>query len=76
MAGFVGFAILEIGGVEIGGAGLIIIEALVPERFEIKKMSGVFLDRPFVAAPARKSFARQPADGIGQPFRRFPEPFQ
>jgi hypothetical protein len=46
MGGRVRFAVLKIGGMKLSGAGVIIIEALVPQRFKIEEMSGIFLDRP------------------------------
>ena len=76
MGGFVRLAILKIGCVQFGSAGVVIIEPLVPERFEIKEMPGIFLDRPFAVSPANQDFGRQSTNGIGQAFRRAPEPLQ
>ena len=76
MGGLVGLAILEIGRVQVRRSGVVIIEALVPQRFEIEKMSGIFLDRPFAVMLSGKDFGWQSADGIGQAFRRAPEPLQ
>ena len=39
-------------------------------------MSGIFLDRPLALVPPREDFGRQSADGLGQAFRRAPEPLQ
>ena len=46
MGGFVRFAILEIGRVQFGGAGVVIIQPQVPQRFQIEKVTDIFLDRP------------------------------
>ena len=46
MGGRVGLAVLEIGGMQLRGAGIVIIEPLFPQRFEIGEVSGVLLDRP------------------------------
>ena len=63
VGGFVSFAVLEIGGVKCFSAAGVIVEALVPERFEVEEVAGVFLDRPFVIAAFGQDFAREAVDG-------------
>lgn len=76
MAGFVGFAIFKVGGMQLGSADIVIIETLFPERLEIEEVASVFLDRPFAVMASSKDFGRQFADGIGQAFRSSPKSFQ
>jgi hypothetical protein len=59
----VGFAIFEIGGMKRFGAASVIVEALVPERFEIEKVAGIFLDRPFIVVAFGQSFGSEAVDG-------------
>ena len=73
MGGFVGFAVFQVGGMKRAGAGGVIVEALFPERFEIEKVSGVFLDRPFAVALSREDFGREAVNGIREPVRRLPK---
>ena len=76
MGGLVGFAILEIGGVQLRRAGVVIIEPLVPQRFEIQEVSGIFLDRPFAFGLSGEDFGRQSAHGFGQAFRGSAKPLE
>ena len=76
MGALVRFAILEIGRVQFGGAGVVIIQAQVPQRFEIGKVTGIFLDRPLPFWLPGEHLWRQSANRIGQAFRREPKPFQ
>ncbi len=69
VGGFVRFSVLEIGGMQLGGAGVVIVETLVPERFEVEEMAGVFLDGPFSVGAVREDFRRQVAHGGGEAFR-------
>jgi hypothetical protein len=76
MGGLVCFAILEIGRVQLRGPGVVIIQPQVPQRFEIEKVTGIFLDGPLALAPPGQDLRRQPANSTSQPFRREAEPFQ
>ena len=73
MMGFVGLAVFQVGGVKCNSAGGVIVEALLPERLEIEKVAGVFLDRPFAVRLSGEDFGRESADGGAQPVRRLPE---
>ena len=44
MGGLVRFAVFQIGWMQLRRAGLVVIKPLVPQRFEIEKVSGIFLD--------------------------------
>ena len=62
----------EIGRVQLRSAGVVIIEPLVPQRFEIEQVSRVFLDRPFSFVLSREDFGQQSAHRFGQTDRRAP----
>ena len=69
MGGFVCLAILEIGRVQLRCACVVIVQPLVPQRFEIQEVSGIFLDRPFALGPAGEEFWWQSVDRLDEAFR-------
>src|SRR5438045_2129021 len=64
MASFVGLAIFKIGWMQLGSAGVVIVEAPFPERLEVEKVAGVFLDGPFAVVAPGKDFGRHSADRV------------
>jgi hypothetical protein len=76
VSGVMGLAILEIGWVQLGSARVVIIEPLVPQRFEIEEMAGIFLDRPLALVLSRQHFWRQSADGAGEACGRTSQAFE
>jgi hypothetical protein len=76
VGGLVCFPILEIGRVQLGRAGVVIVEALVPQRFQVEEMARIFLDRPLAIAPFGEDFDRQAAHRAGQALRCRAKPFQ
>jgi hypothetical protein len=76
MRGLVRLAILEIGRGQLRSAVVVIVQPRLPQRFEIEEMSGILLDGPLALVLAGENFGRQSANGIGQAFRRAPEPLE
>ena len=76
MPGFVRLAVLQIGRVQLRRALVVIIEPLLPQRFEVRQVSRIFLDGPLAFAPTREDFERQSAHEAGEAFWRTPQALQ
>ena len=76
VVGFVGLAILEIGGVQSLSAPGVIVETLIPEPFEIEKVADVFLDRPFVVVTFGEGLRGKTFDGGSEAIGRAAKAFE
>ena len=67
--GLVCARVVQIGGAQSFGASIEIIQAAQPERFQIKQMPNVFLNRPFIVLAPRQYVSRESTHTLFNPRR-------
>jgi len=75
VAGFVRPAVLEVRSAQRHRAVAEVIEPEVPQRFEIEKVPGIFLDGPLAVLATRQECVRHFAHRCGESLRRLSQTF-